>query len=172
MARSALPPVRVRRSVPLGLATLLLAYGGLVACGGDDTAPDDPTETSDAPAGSDPATDAAGDPAAGGGEELSDEQVLEDFCTAAGLIKFMATGEDLQLWATSMTEIERPADLEGDPLAGLEIAIAYAASAPADVAAEEWPQPDLTDAEVQQLTAYSTYLEQCPQVTDPPSPTG
>lgn len=156
-----------RRSAAAALAAVVAAGGLLSGCGGDDDgASSDPTD----PSGS---TSAASDAAPSGDETavLSDEQVLEDFCTAAGLIKFMATGEDLQLWATSMTDIERPADLTGDPLAGLEIAIGYAASAPADVAAEEWPQPELTPAEVQQLTAYSTYLEQCPQVTDPPTPT-
>ena len=96
------------------------------------------------------------------------DQVLEDFCTAAGLVAFMETGEDLRLWAQSMGEVERPADLTGDAAAGLTLLQEYAAAVPTDAVAAELEQPDYAPEQVAQLAAWSTYLEGCPQVTNPP----
>ncbi|MDT9593204.1 hypothetical protein RDV89_09000 [Nocardioides zeae] len=100
----------------------------------------------------------------------SGDQVLEDFCTAAGLVRFMETGEDLNLWAEDLGARTRPADLPADAAAGLDLLVEYAASVPADAVAEDLEQPAYTDEEVAQLQAYSAYLESCPQVTDPPTP--
>ncbi|HEY1133796.1 MAG TPA: hypothetical protein VGE77_04410 [Nocardioides sp.] len=147
---------RTRSSVSLVLAGLLLVA---TACsdGGSEAAPE-PTDTPS----SVPTT-------------LGPDQVLEDFCAAAGLVKFMATGADLRLWAQSMSDVERPTDLGGDAAAGLALLQEYAAAVPEDAVAEELEQPAYTPAEVAQLEAFSTYLEDCPQVTDPVptvSPTG
>ncbi|MDR6174034.1 hypothetical protein QE364_003135 [Nocardioides zeae] len=99
---------------------------------------------------------------------LGPDQVLEDFCTAAGLVAFMETGEDLRLWAQSMSEVERPTDLPDDAAAGLALLQEYAAQVPTDAVAAELEQPDYPPEQIAQLEAWSRYLEGCPQVTNPP----
>ncbi len=120
--------------------------------------------------GGDAAGEASGSPSAAPTtlETLGPEQVLEDFCTAAGVVKFMESGADLRLWAQSMSEVERPTDLPADAAAGLALLQEYAAAVPPDAVAAELEQPDFTPEQVAQLQAWSRYLEGCPQVTNPP----
>lgn len=131
---------------------LLLAAG--CSDGGEDAA----DESSGAPSSAPTALEST----------LGPEQVLEDFCTAAGLVAFMETGEDLRLWAQSMSEVERPTDLPEDAAEGLALLQEYAAQVPPDAVAAELEQPDYTPEQVAQLEAWSSYLEGCPQVTNPP----
>lgn len=121
-------------------------------CSSDDEADSESTET-----------------ATSQGPQGEQAQVLKDFCIAAGLVKFMSTGEDLRLWAESLGTIERPEDFGGDAEAGLEILREYAAQVPPEAVAEELVQPEYSAEQQAQLEAYSTYLESCPQVQNPPT---
>ncbi|MDF9718025.1 hypothetical protein INN71_16720 [Nocardioides sp. ChNu-153] len=145
----------------------LVAAVALAGCGGGDEA--DPTAgaTSSVPApGSTGATDGSGSTE---GASPGPEQVLEEFCLAAGLVKFMETGDDLRVWARTIGERPQPEDLTGDAAAGLQLLREYAASVPPDAVAAELEQPAYSAEQVAQLEAYSTYLERCPQLTDPPT---
>lgn len=136
-------------------AALALALVALAGCsdGGDDAPAAAPSESSTTPSEAD-----------------AEAQVVEDFCTAAGLVAFLRSGEDLNLWARDMGSRQRPADLPADASAGLDLQVEYAAGVAPDAVAGELVQPDYTPEQVAQLEAYRTYLEGCPQVTDPPTP--
>ncbi|NEN80190.1 hypothetical protein [Nocardioides zeae] len=144
---------RTRSALAATAVTVLLLVAG--CSDGDGDAAD---ESSGAPSSAPTALDTT----------LGPDQVLEDFCTAAGLVAFMESGEDLRLWAQSMGEVERPADLPEDAAAGLALLQEYAAAVPPDAVAAELEQPDYAPEQIAQLEAWSRYLEGCPQVTNPP----
>lgn len=146
---------RARRTRSAGVVLAALALVATAGCS------DGGAEEGDAPA----ASETASTPSA---EEV-EAQVLEDFCTAAGLVAFLRTGEDLQLWAEDMGSRQRPADLPADAAAGLDLQVEYAAGVAPDAVASELVQPDWTPEQLAQLQAYSAYLEGCPQITDPPT---
>ncbi|MFW6773391.1 hypothetical protein ACOACO_03830 [Nocardioides sp. CPCC 205120] len=144
-------------------AVALVAAVALAGCGGEDEAEPTGGATSSA------AAPDAGQSATDGAATPGPEQVLEEFCLAAGLVKFMESGDDLRLWARTIGERAQPEDLTGDAAAGLQLLREYAASVPPDAVAAELEQPAYSPEQVAQLEAYSTYLERCPQLTDPPT---
>jgi hypothetical protein len=160
----------------LAAATLVLALGGLSACGSDD---DSDSSSSASESTSTSASAGTSDEAAPSEDtsESSDPAASSDFCSAfetfvtdlssldqsagdAEVVKALKAATD------KLSKVELPSDIPDDAKAGFEKTIDAIESLPDDASAEDIQnvQNDFTDEEKANSEAFNAYLsEQCPE---------
>lgn len=100
----------------------------------------------------------------GSGTAAPKNASVDAFCTAyvsvmSGGVK-TGTGKTIRDWGERLRKVGTPKDMSADARAGFEVFVDYAKSVDPNAKTADIPDPDVSDAEQKQLTAFAAYASQ------------